>query len=134
MYLEGQLSEPFTVTTGVLQGNVLAPFLFIIVKDYVSRLSARILGYLTHKGPPSSSNTRPQCGTAIAKESRAECKRDDLAYANDISLLEDDLTRAQQQLTQVQQKAGTVWLQLNEKTVQVQMNASIDNEQLDEFK
>lgn len=40
VYLQGQCSEPFKITTGVLQGDVLAPFLFIIVIDYVSKLNS----------------------------------------------------------------------------------------------
>ena len=40
IYIQGQLSEPFAITTGVLQSDVLAPFLFIIVIDYVSKRSA----------------------------------------------------------------------------------------------
>ena len=35
--VEGNISEEFEVTTGVLQGDTLAPFLFIIVLDYVMR-------------------------------------------------------------------------------------------------
>ena len=33
--VDGIVSEPFDVTTGVLQGDVLAPFLFIIFVDYL---------------------------------------------------------------------------------------------------
>ena len=41
VYLRGQVSEPFAIITGVLPGDLLAPFLFINVIDYVSeRLSA----------------------------------------------------------------------------------------------
>ncbi len=40
VFLKGQLSGPFDITTGVLQGDVLAPFLFIIVIDYISKQSA----------------------------------------------------------------------------------------------
>ena len=29
--VDGSISKPFSVTTGVLQGDVLAPFLFIII-------------------------------------------------------------------------------------------------------
>ena len=36
VYLQGQRSEPFAITKGLLQGDVLAPFLFIIVIDYMS--------------------------------------------------------------------------------------------------
>ena len=31
VYIQGQLSEAFDFTTGVLQGDVLAPFIFIVV-------------------------------------------------------------------------------------------------------
>jgi hypothetical protein len=31
VYVDGQQSEEFNITTGVLQGDVLAPFLFIII-------------------------------------------------------------------------------------------------------
>ena len=50
VYIEGQLSEPFNVTTGVLQGDVLAPFLFVIIIDYLSKRSEGNFGYLTHIG------------------------------------------------------------------------------------
>ena len=33
--VDGNISEPFEVSTGVLQGDVLAPFLFIILVDYL---------------------------------------------------------------------------------------------------
>ena len=42
--IQGQLSEPFAFATGLLQGHVLATFIFIIVKDYVFKRSARDLG------------------------------------------------------------------------------------------
>ena len=34
--VDSQMSEGFEVTTSVLQGDVLAPFLFIIILDYVT--------------------------------------------------------------------------------------------------
>ena len=49
VFVEDEISDPFKITTGVLQGDVLAPFLFIIVIDYVSSLSAVNYVYLTHK-------------------------------------------------------------------------------------
>ena len=33
--VDGQMSDDFDVTTGVLQGDVLAPFLFITILDFV---------------------------------------------------------------------------------------------------
>ena len=65
VYIQGQLSEPFAITTGVLQGDVLAPFLFIIVIYYVSKRSAEDFGYLTHKG-----NNQDNSGTAIRSTTR----------------------------------------------------------------
>src|ERR1043165_8137138 len=32
--VDNQLSEPFAVTTGVLQGDMLAPFFFVVVLDH----------------------------------------------------------------------------------------------------
>ena len=44
------LSEAFKITTGVVQWDVLAPFLFIIVIDYISKQLEEDFGYVTHKG------------------------------------------------------------------------------------
>ena len=63
VYIQGQLSGPFAITTGVLQGDVLAPFLFIIVIDYVSKRSAKNFGYLTHKGNNQDNSERAVSGT-----------------------------------------------------------------------
>ena len=46
--VDGGLSDPFDVTTGVLQGDVLAPFLFVVLVDYLlkkatSQLDSRVV-------------------------------------------------------------------------------------------
>ena len=38
--VNGGLSDPFDVTTGVLQGDVLAPFLFVVLVDYLLKQAA----------------------------------------------------------------------------------------------
>jgi len=53
---DGQMSEEFDVTTGVLQGDVLAPFLFIVVfwtyVMYQSSNNNQNDGLLTHPKRP----------------------------------------------------------------------------------
>ena len=83
--VDGSISEPFDVTTGVLQGDVLAPFLFIIFVDY-------LLGKAS--GPDSGVVTCPsRLGRYPAK------MLNDLDFAEDIARLESSVPRARFQLT-----------------------------------
>ena len=78
--VNGGISDPFDVTTGVLQGDVLAPFLFIILVDYLLlKASEASTGAETH---PRLSRRYP------AKI------LNDLDFADDIALLETSMTRA----------------------------------------
>ena len=47
VYVDGHLTKEFEVTTGVLQGDVLAPFLFIIMIDYTMKRSEGKHGFTT---------------------------------------------------------------------------------------
>eukprot|EP00759_Apiculatamorpha_spiralis_P050562 PhF_6_TR4824/c4_g1_i10/m.6693 len=58
------LSDPFTVDTGVLQGDTLAPYLFIIVLDCVLRQLALEDGILLSK--PTPKLTRRQAAAYVA--------------------------------------------------------------------
>ena len=105
------------MTTGVLQGNVLAPFLFIIVIDYVSTLSAGDLGYITHTGTRQNQRASRKVTTGI------ERKLNDLAFADDIALLENSADRSQQQLDAFRINSGKVGLEINiPKTEQMRRN------------
>ena len=118
VYVEGQFSEQFKVTTGVLQGDVLAPFLFIIVIDYVQKQSAGDFGYITHTG--TKHGQRTSLRYAHVNE---EYKLNDLDFADDIALLESDMTRSQQQLDAHKVNAGKVGLEINvKKTEQMRLN------------
>lgn len=46
--VDGELTNEFSERTGVLQGDILAPFLFIIVVDYLMRNSEEEHGVITH--------------------------------------------------------------------------------------
>ena len=97
LMVDGGLSDPFDVTTGVLQGDVLAPFLFVVLVDYrwkkvTSQLDS---GIVTH---PRRSRRHP------AKS------LNDLDFADDIALLESSISRAQAQLTKTAEAAADLGL------------------------
>ena len=83
--VDGNISNPFEVSTGVLQGDVLAPFLFIILVDFLMKTST--------SGLDSGVVTHPR------RSRRHQAKvLSDLDFADDIALLESSISRAQAQL------------------------------------
>lgn len=95
-------TDPFNVLAGILQGDTLAPFLFIIVLDYVLRIS---LDNNKHKGikvKPRKSSRFP----AIHET--------DVDFADDLALLANSLTHAQDLLISLETAANSVGLYLNE--------------------
>ena len=110
--VDGNISEPFNVTTGVLQGDVLAPFLFIIMIDYLLQNATRDndSGVLTH---PRRSRRYP------AKV------LNDLDFADDIALLESTIPRAQEQLSRTAAAAEGIGLTISvPKTEYMTINCS----------
>ena len=95
-------TEQFEITGGVLQGDTLAPFLFIIVLDYALRKAMgdreEDLGFTI---TPRKSRRHP-------KEVLA-----DLDFADDISLISDAVAEAQELLTRVETECKKVGLGLN---------------------
>ena len=92
----------FDILSGIFQGDTLAPFLFIIVLDYALKEAFKI------------SNT--DCGIVIEpRKSRRhpEVRISDLAYADDIALLNTSLELAENLLHCVEQTASDVGLYLN---------------------
>ena len=83
---DGSISAPFHVTTGVLRVDVLAPFLFITLIDYLMKKATQNIesGVVTH---PRRSRRYP-----------AESLKD-LDFADDIALLESSMENAQAQNT-----------------------------------
>ena len=96
---DGQ-SDPFDITAGVLQGDTLSPFLFVIVVDYIMRLtvpdSSVGFRWKRHEG-----SRRPAGHIA------------DLDYADDIVLLASSINNAQQLLTALETNAKIVGLRIN---------------------
>ena len=91
-------SEPFDVTTGILQGDVLAPFLFTIFVDY-------LLGKAS--GPDSGVVTCPRPSRRYPAK-----MLNDLDFADDIALLKSStaMPRAQSQLTRTADAAAELGL------------------------
>ena len=86
MMVNGNISDPFEVSTGVLQGEDLAPFFLIILVDFPVKKATSSLdsGFVTHPG----------------RSRRHQAKvLNDLDFADDIALLESSISPAQAQLT-----------------------------------
>ena len=81
-----------------MQGDVLTPFLFIIVMDYVIKRAARNHGFFTH---PRRSSRYPQITL------------NELGFADDIANLENDMNGAQLQLNDLDTEGQIVGLGIN---------------------
>ena len=112
--VEGKVTDEFNITTGVLQGDTLAPFLFIIVLDYV--LNEAEKEYAEETGSHGFT-TKLRNGPRSPAEALF-----DLAFADDIALLEGNLERAQTQLTILAKWAKRVGLEVNIKKTEAFSN------------
>ena len=92
----------FEILAGIFQGDTLAPFLFIIVLDYALKEAFK--------------TSQKECGIVIEprRSSRfPEIRIKDLAYADDIALLNSSLKLAENLLHSVEEAALMVGLHLN---------------------
>ena len=76
-------TDPFDILAGILQGDTLAPFLFIIVIDYVMRVSVDSIPESGLMYQPRKSSRNPALYVT------------DADFADDIALLSDNLQGAQ---------------------------------------
>ena len=109
VYVDGHLSEEFEVTTGVLQGDVLAPFLFIIMIDFIMKQSEGTHGFIT----------APRISSKYPRE-----VINDLNFADDIALFENSLEEAQVQLNRTATEAQKIGLVINTKKTEFMTNTS----------
>ena len=94
----------FDTLAGVLQGDALTPYLFAIVIDYTMRLAVEDqeldLGFKLDKR-----RSRRRQPIAVT----------DLDFADDIALLSEEMQKAQDLLTRVENEAAKIGLRLNQK-------------------
>ena len=95
-------SADFQVEAGVLQGDTLAPYLFVIVVDYVLRAAIPddSVGFMIQK--------------RLSRRHPAKYVTD-LDFADDIALLSGTMANAQTLLTAVEENAAAVGLHINMK-------------------
>ena len=117
------LMEEFRLHKSVLQGDVLAPYLFTIILDYAMRLS-----------------TQPEDGFTLQRRTgsiRPAQKISDLAFADDIVTLADSKTAAEEVLNRISTSTREVGLTVNkQKTKFIALNKDavnaihLDNEEI----
>ena len=96
------LTEAFAILAGVLQGDTLAPYIFIIVVDYVMRTALKDLD------APGFTLTLRQSRRHPAK------KLSDVEFADDVALITETIKEAQKFLTSLEKAAECVGLHMNE--------------------
>lgn len=96
------LTEIFDILAGVMQGDTLAPYLFIIVIDYCMTQALQ-------KHPDSGFTIKP------AQSRRVKAvKLADIEFADDIALLANSIEEVQRLLNDVETAASLVGLRMNE--------------------
>ena len=100
-------SDEFEITAGVLQGDTLAPFLFVIVVDWVMRNAILEVGHGIGF-PLQRKSNRPARGDTPVELT-------DLDFADDIALISDNMKNAQKLLSAVETWSLAVGLRINKK-------------------
>ena len=111
------ITETFLIQNGVLQGDTLAPFLFIIALDYAMRLAI--------------DGRESEIGFEIArKKSRRHpaVNVTDFSYADDVALISKNIEEAQILLQRVEEECGNIGLKINCQKTEA-MYFGIDNNQ-----
>ena len=95
-------TEEFEILAGVLQGDTLAPYLFVIVLDYALREA--IDGKEEELGFRLTKRSSRRIGPTTVT---------DLDFADDIALLSEEVSQAQSLLNRVETSVGKVGLKMN---------------------
>ena len=96
------LTEAFAILAGVLQGDTLAPYIFIIVVDYIMRTALKDLD------EPGFTLTLRQSRWHPAE------KLSDVEFADDVALITETIKEAQKFLTSLEKAGECVGQHMNE--------------------
>ena len=111
-------TEPIDILAGILQGDTLAPFLFILVLDYVLRKSLDVNNSNGLQLHPSKSSRHPAVHLT------------DADFADDLALISNSIEQAQKLLNALESAANCVGLYLNDSKTEYMhypsSNSSID--------
>ena len=105
----------FPILAGILQRDTLAPFLFIIVVDYVMRISVDTMSENGYQLRPKRSSRYP-----------AEFLTDTY-FADDIALISQSLEHAQDIIQSLEQPSNGVGLYLNETKTKCMNRCLLNN-------
>ena len=106
----------FEITTGVLQGDTLAPYLFIICLDYILKHSIDDNINLGFTLSQRRSSRHPAIHIT------------DIDYADDIAVTADTIKDAEKMLHQIEEAAEDIGLKINsDKTEYMSLNSKSDN-------
>ena len=106
----------FSIQAGILQGDTLAPFLFIIVVDYVLHMSVDTINDKGYQLTPKRSSRYP------AKYLT------DTDFADDIALIRQSLENAQALLQSLEQASNCVGVYLNESKTEYINKCTTNND------
>jgi hypothetical protein len=120
--LDGIVGDPFLIEQGILQGDTLAPFLFIIVMDYILRRTDQELQHHTADATAATTaaaqhnnipiHTRITRST-IRNQQQQQAFVTDLDYADDVAIIDASLESAQVHLLILEREALAVGLRIN---------------------
>ena len=102
-------SDDFEISAGVLQGDTLAPFLFVIIVDWVMRNATE------EAGEGVGFSLKQNSGRSCYSRDGSPAELTDLDFADDIALLSDNMADAQRLLLAVEHWALAVGLRINKK-------------------
>ena len=110
-------TQAFPTLAGILQGDTLAPFLFIMVVDYIMRVSVDTIAEKGYLLDPRRGSRQP-----------AEYLTD-TDFADEIALISQSLEHAQDLLQSLEQASNGVGLYLNETKTEC-LNRCLSNADL----